>query len=39
MENRELVKEKDRVDLLKKIFENTKLEVTESYSYPAIKED
>ena len=39
MENRELVKEKDRVDLLKKIFENTRLEVTESYSYPAIKED
>lgn len=39
MENRELVKEKDRVDFLKQIFENTKLEVTESYSYPAIKED
>ena len=39
MENIELVKEKDKVDLLKQIFENTKLKVPESYNYPAIKED
>ena len=39
MENREIIKEKDKVDLLKQIFENTKLKVTESYSYPTIKEE
>ena len=39
MENREIIKEKDKVDLLKQIFENTKLKVTESYNYPTIKEE